>query len=77
MGINFDKYFSIPVELSGREQQLIKPLVSFRETSGVHPLLMANIIRVEYEKPTPGKRREGYFRDGAALHWRGGKRKEC
>lgn len=53
-GINFDKYDATPVELTGKNDKGILPLTSFRETRGVHPLLMENIIRVEYEKPTPG-----------------------
>lgn len=54
-GINFGTYDAIPVEMSGKDHQLIQPLTSFRETRGVHPLLMENIIRVEYERPTPGR----------------------
>lgn len=55
-GINFGRYDEIPVELSGNNHESIDPLTSFREARGVHPLLMENIIRVEYERPTPGKR---------------------
>lgn len=54
IGINFDRYDAIPVELSGNNSQLIEPLASFKETRGVHPLLMDNIMKVEYERPTPG-----------------------
>lgn len=52
-GINFDCYDAIPVDLSGRGSEAIEPIASFRETRGIHPLLAENILRVQYEKPTP------------------------
>lgn len=51
-GINFSRYDDIPVELTGRVSETMVPLTSFRDST-VHPLLAANIVRVDYERPTP------------------------
>ena len=50
-GLNFDKQQEIPVEVTGPEPQP-DPLLDFGN-SGLHPLLLDNIERYKYRKPTP------------------------
>ncbi|EDO05781.1 DEAD/DEAH box helicase family protein [Babesia bovis T2Bo] len=50
-GINFGSYENIPVEITGNQSQSIKPVEDFE--NGIHELLMVNILRVNYTKPTP------------------------
>ncbi|KAL1475189.1 hypothetical protein MTO96_037480 [Rhipicephalus appendiculatus] len=49
-GINFDKYDSIPVEVS--DPQFWTPYLSFEEM-GLCDLLLQNLRRAKYVKPTP------------------------
>ncbi|KAM7286590.1 ATP-dependent RNA helicase vasa isoform X2 [Ixodes scapularis] len=49
-GINFDKYDSIPVEVSDPKFQV--PFTSFEEM-GLCDLLLRNLRRAQYTKPTP------------------------
>lgn len=53
-GIKFDSYDKVPVELKGRGADQIIPIESF-QTPGmqIHPLLLQNVSRVNYSKPTP------------------------
>lgn len=53
VGINFNSYDSIPVDCTGRDNDKIVSINSFRETKGIHALLAENISRVQYERPTP------------------------
>ncbi|ORM41267.1 ATP-dependent RNA helicase DDX3Y [Babesia sp. Xinjiang] len=50
-GINFGSYDNIPVEMTGNKSQSIKPVEDFENE--IHELLMVNIRRVKYTKPTP------------------------
>ncbi|GFE55456.1 DEAD (Asp-Glu-Ala-Asp) box polypeptide DDX3X [Babesia ovis] len=50
-GINFGSYENIPVEMTGNKSHSIKPVEDFE--TGIHELLMVNIRRVNYTKPTP------------------------
>eukprot|EP00668_Euglena_longa_P002014 GGOE01002343.1.p1 GENE.GGOE01002343.1~~GGOE01002343.1.p1 ORF type:complete len:663 (-),score=76.54 GGOE01002343.1:715-2499(-) len=50
-GINFDKYDDIPVEISGPDP--VKPIDSYDGLSGIHEILMENIRRAGYSRPTP------------------------
>ncbi|OII77574.1 DEAD DEAH box helicase family protein [Cryptosporidium andersoni] len=52
-GINFDAYDNIPVEMTGTETHKIIPMHNFMEIEGIHEILLANIRRVKYERPTP------------------------
>jgi len=53
-GINFDSFFDIPVSLSGNDCEIVKEIPSFKEAgSSIHPLLLENIGRIGYDKPTP------------------------
>ncbi|KAF7459242.1 putative ATP-dependent RNA helicase [Cryptosporidium felis] len=52
-GINFDAYDNIPVEMTGSDTNKIKPMQSFMELEGIHEILLDNIRRVKYERPTP------------------------
>ncbi|PFH35149.1 DEAD (Asp-Glu-Ala-Asp) box polypeptide DDX3X [Besnoitia besnoiti] len=53
-GIKFDSYDKVPVELKGRGAEHILAIESF-QTPGmqIHPLLLQNVARVKYTKPTP------------------------
>ncbi|EPR62276.1 DEAD (Asp-Glu-Ala-Asp) box polypeptide DDX3X [Toxoplasma gondii TgCatPRC2] len=53
-GIKFDSYDKVPVELKGRGAERIMAIESF-QTPGmqIHPLLLQNVSRVNYTKPTP------------------------
>lgn len=50
MGINFDKYDSIEVEVTGNNKT--KPINAF-EDAGFLPTLMQNITKAHYTRPTP------------------------
>eukprot|EP01012_Entosiphon_sulcatum_P043321 TRINITY_DN575_c0_g1_i1.p1 TRINITY_DN575_c0_g1~~TRINITY_DN575_c0_g1_i1.p1 ORF type:complete len:642 (-),score=73.72 TRINITY_DN575_c0_g1_i1:363-2288(-) len=50
-GINFDKYDDIPVEVSGTGK--VAPIDAFDAIKPIHPLLLANIQRANYSRPTP------------------------
>lgn len=50
-GINFGSYENIPVEMTGRLSSTIHPVEDFE--TGIHDLLMVNIKRVKYTRPTP------------------------
>jgi ATP-dependent RNA helicase DDX3X len=50
VGINFDKYDDIPVDISGEECP--DPISNF-EDSGIPESLLKNIVRAKYKKPTP------------------------
>ncbi|KAK1442352.1 ATP-dependent RNA helicase DBP3 [Babesia gibsoni] len=50
-GINFGSYENIPVEMTGRMSASIHPVDDFE--TGIHDLLMINIRRVKYTRPTP------------------------
>jgi len=52
-GINFDSYESIPVDMSGRGSDTIERIDSFQSAKGLHPLILQNVIRVNYDRPTP------------------------
>ncbi|CEM21907.1 unnamed protein product [Vitrella brassicaformis CCMP3155] len=52
-GINFDKYDQIPCEVTGRGAGELPRVESFQEIQGVDALLIANIKRVNYQRPTP------------------------
>eukprot|EP00918_Siedleckia_nematoides_P074006 GHVU01161689.1.p1 GENE.GHVU01161689.1~~GHVU01161689.1.p1 ORF type:complete len:110 (+),score=9.55 GHVU01161689.1:563-892(+) len=54
-GINFDSYESIPVEIAGEGAENIEKFTSFQDVKSLHPLLVANVARVNYTKPTPGR----------------------
>ncbi|CAG0893106.1 unnamed protein product [Cyprideis torosa] len=49
-GINFDKYERIPVSLTGNEPT--KHINQFEE-AGLRPILLENVVRAGYKKPTP------------------------
>jgi probable ATP-dependent RNA helicase DDX4 len=49
-GINFDKYDSIPVEVSGENP--IKPINTFDEAH-LYETFLANVKKAHYHKPTP------------------------
>ncbi|KAG2394169.1 hypothetical protein C9374_003933 [Naegleria lovaniensis] len=49
-GINFDKYENIPIEVFGRDPPT--PITTFDEAQ-LHELLMNNIVKSGYTKPTP------------------------
>ena len=50
VGINFEKYKSIPVEVTGDDK--VKPITTF-EAAGLRPLLLENIKKCSYKTPTP------------------------
>ncbi|EKX72655.1 DEAD box ATP-dependent RNA helicase family member protein [Theileria equi strain WA] len=50
-GINFNSYDNIPVQMTGRLSSTIHPIEDFQ--TGIHELLLANIKKVNYTKPTP------------------------
>ncbi|GIX64756.1 ATP-dependent RNA helicase, putative [Babesia caballi] len=50
-GINFNSYENIPVQMTGNKANTIIPVEDFE--TGIHELLMVNIRRVNYTKPTP------------------------
>lgn len=50
MGINFDKYDNIEVEVTGSNRT--KPINSFEE-AGLLPTFLRNVIRAHYTRPTP------------------------
>jgi superfamily II DNA/RNA helicase len=50
-GINFDKYDDIPVEISGPDP--VQPIDTYDGLSGIHEILMENIRRAGYSRPTP------------------------
>lgn len=50
IGINFDKYDDIPVELTGNNPS--KPIQSFAE-AGLMETIEGNVRRAKYFKPTP------------------------
>ncbi|KAH7647571.1 DEAD box polypeptide [Cryptosporidium bovis] len=52
-GINFDAYDNIPVEMTGSDTNKIRPMQNFMELDGIHEILLDNIKRVKYERPTP------------------------
>eukprot|EP00668_Euglena_longa_P001089 GGOE01001300.1.p1 GENE.GGOE01001300.1~~GGOE01001300.1.p1 ORF type:complete len:598 (-),score=100.10 GGOE01001300.1:135-1865(-) len=52
VGINFDKYDNIPVEVSPMDPST-PPIAMFQHLQGLHPSVMANIQRAGYQKPTP------------------------
>jgi probable ATP-dependent RNA helicase DDX4 len=52
VGINFEKQNEIPCKLTGNGSELIKPLVKF-EDAKFSDLLMQNVQRSGYTKPTP------------------------
>ncbi|OEH80495.1 hypothetical protein cyc_06910 [Cyclospora cayetanensis] len=53
-GIKFDCYDKVPVELKGRGAERIIPVESFQEVGcKFSPLLMENVSRVNYNRPTP------------------------
>ncbi|CDJ53224.1 ATP-dependent RNA helicase, putative [Eimeria brunetti] len=53
-GIKFDAYDKVPVELKGRGSERILPVESFEEVGcKFSPLLMENVARVNYSRPTP------------------------
>ncbi|XP_066929769.1 uncharacterized protein [Clytia hemisphaerica] len=49
-GINFEKYFNIPVEITGTNAP--KPVNNFAEAQLNH-ICLKNLIRAKYSKPTP------------------------
>ena len=49
-GINFDKYDSIPVEVTGNNA--VKPINSF-ESAQLYKTFLENVIKAHYHKPTP------------------------
>ncbi|XP_031562414.1 ATP-dependent RNA helicase DED1-like [Actinia tenebrosa] len=49
-GINFDKYDSIPVEVSGDNP--VKPIKTFEE-SNLYETFLSNVKKAHYHKPTP------------------------
>jgi len=51
MGINFKKYFDIPVNVSGPNYDK-KVLNSFADAN-LHPVVRKNVEKCKYEKPTP------------------------
>ena len=51
-GINFDKYDEIPVEVTGKGKESIKP-IQFFEQAQLFNTLRENVKRVNYTKPTP------------------------
>ncbi|UKJ88834.2 DEAD-box family RNA helicase [Theileria orientalis] len=53
-GINFNSYDNIPVQMTGHLSSSIKPIEEF--DNAVHPMLLANIRKVNYSKPTPIQR---------------------
>jgi hypothetical protein len=54
VGIKFDTYESIPVEVSGPGAEGIPPITSFSELSNSIPEFLAqNISRMKYDVPTP------------------------
>nr|PVC54356.1 DEAD-box family RNA helicase [Theileria orientalis] len=53
-GINFNSYDNIPVQMTGHLSSSIKPIEEF--DSAVHPMLLSNIKKVNYNKPTPIQR---------------------
>lgn len=53
-GIKFDAYDKVPVEMKGRGADHILPVESFQEVGcKFSPLLMENVSRVNYNRPTP------------------------
>lgn len=53
-GIKFDAYDKVPVELQGRGSTKIVAIESFQEIGcKFSPLLMSNVTRVNYNRPTP------------------------
>jgi len=53
-GINFDSFFDIPVSLSGEGFEEVVEIPSFQQAGeSIHPLLLENIGRIGYNKPTP------------------------
>jgi ATP-dependent RNA helicase DDX3X len=52
-GINFDSYDAIPVELTGKGSKDLEKVDTFGEAK-VHELLLANVKRLKYQRPTPG-----------------------
>jgi len=50
-GINFDKYDDIPVEVSGKDP--VEPITTYDGLSGIHEILIKNIKRSGYSRPTP------------------------
>ncbi|KAL8452483.1 hypothetical protein Emed_001340 [Eimeria media] len=53
-GIKFDAYDKVPVELKGRGSERILAVESFLEVGcKFSPLLMENVARVNYNRPTP------------------------
>ena len=51
-GINFDKYDEIPVEVTGKGKETIKPIQSFQEAN-LRESLLLNVQKAKYTKPTP------------------------
>ena len=49
-GINFDRYDSISVEVSGRDPI---SFISCFDEAGLYPSFLRNVKRAGYEKPTP------------------------
>lgn len=49
-GINFDKYFNIRVKVTGEN---VPPPIDNFEHSGLRKLLLDNILKSHYDKPTP------------------------
>jgi len=49
-GINFAKYESIPVSVTG--ENIVPAITEFRQ-AGLRPLLLENVIKSGYSKPTP------------------------
>ena len=49
-GINFKRYENIDVKVTGSD---VKSKVSSFESAKLHPILMKNIMKSEYQMPTP------------------------
>ncbi len=55
VGINFEKQNEIPVKLTGKDSEAIKPMNTFSEAK-FSDLLMENVNKSGYTKPTPVQR---------------------
>jgi ATP-dependent RNA helicase DDX3X len=56
VGINFDKFDEIPVEVGGQDSQGLQPIETFAQLWELYPLpdfLWTNLERCKYPKPTP------------------------
>ena len=49
-GINFSRFENIDINVTGSDAQ---PKVSSFQSANLHPILLKNVMRSEYQKPTP------------------------